>query len=123
MAGTPSNSINQNSTVPGLWTWDGVSFVSSTPLLQYNVLTGASANTINNVTPAATLGIPFISNGSTSQPSFGTASVSGGGTGNTTFTAYSIITAGTTATGTFQNVSGVGTSGQILASNGASALP
>ena len=49
--------------------------------------------------------------------------VAGGGTGNTTFTAYSVIAAGTTATGTFQNVSGVGTSGQILTSNGASALP
>lgn len=46
-----------------------------------------------------------------------------GGTGNTTFTAYSVICAGTTATGTFQNVSGVGTSGQVLTSNGASALP
>src|SRR3954470_20795762 len=46
-----------------------------------------------------------------------------GGTGNTTFTAYSLITAGTTSTGAFQNVSGVGTSGQILTSNGASALP
>lgn len=46
-----------------------------------------------------------------------------GGTGNTTFTAYSVICAGTTATGTFQNVSGVGSSGNILTSNGAAALP
>ncbi len=46
-----------------------------------------------------------------------------GGTGNTTFTAYSVICAGTTATGAFQNVSGVGTSGQVLTSNGAAALP
>src|ERR1700678_2530709 len=54
----------------------------------------------------------------------GTAvSVSNGGTGNTAFTAYSVICAGTTATGTFQNVSGLGTSGQVLTSNGASALP
>jgi len=54
----------------------------------------------------------------------GTAiTVANGGTGNTTFTAYSVICAGTTATGTFQNVSGVGTSGQVLTSNGASALP
>lgn len=49
--------------------------------------------------------------------------VAKGGTGNTTFTAYSIIAAGTTATGTFQNVVGVGTSGQVLTSNGASQLP
>jgi hypothetical protein len=46
-----------------------------------------------------------------------------GGTGNTTFTAYSVICAGTTATGTFQNVSGVGSANQVLTSNGASNLP
>lgn len=46
-----------------------------------------------------------------------------GGTGNTTFTAYSIICAGTTATGTFQNVVGLGTNGYVLTSNGAGALP
>lgn len=46
-----------------------------------------------------------------------------GGTGNTTFTAYSVLCAGTTATGSFQNVSGVGASGQALVSNGAGLLP
>ncbi len=71
--------------------------------------------------------------GSTSITTLGTISsgiwngtsfaVSHGGTNNTTFTAYSVICAGTTATGTFQNVSGVGTAGQVLTSNGASALP
>lgn len=49
--------------------------------------------------------------------------VAGGGTGAATFTAYSVICAGTTATGAFQNVSGLGTSGQVLTSNGAGALP
>lgn len=49
--------------------------------------------------------------------------VAGGGTGNSTFTAYAVICAGTTATGAFQNVSGLGTSGQVLTSNGAGALP
>lgn len=54
----------------------------------------------------------------------GTAvTVSYGGTGNTTFTAYSVICAGTTATGLFQNVSGLGSSGNVLTSNGAGALP
>ena len=46
-----------------------------------------------------------------------------GGTGNTTFTAYSVICAGTSSTSAFQNVSGVGSSGQVLTSNGAAALP
>jgi hypothetical protein len=46
-----------------------------------------------------------------------------GGTGDTSFTAYSVLTGGTTSTGALQNVSGVGTTGQLLVSNGASALP
>lgn len=53
----------------------------------------------------------------------GTLPVGNGGTANTTFTAYSVICAGTTATGAFQNVSGLGTSGYVLTSNGAGALP
>lgn len=52
-----------------------------------------------------------------------TVTVPFGGTGNTTFTAYSVICAGTTDTGTFQNVSGLGTAGFVLTSNGAGALP
>ena len=46
-----------------------------------------------------------------------------GGTGDTSFTAYSVICGGTTSTGALQNVSGVGTSGQVLTSSGAGALP
>lgn len=53
----------------------------------------------------------------------GQLSVPRGGTANSTFTAYSVICAGTTATGAFQNVSGVGTANQVLVSNGAAALP
>lgn len=46
-----------------------------------------------------------------------------GGTGRTTNTAYALMAGGTTATGAQQQVSGLGTSGQILTSNGAGALP
>lgn len=53
----------------------------------------------------------------------GQVSVSNGGTGDSSFTAYSIITGGITSTGALQNVSGVGTSGQVLTSNGPSQLP
>lgn len=49
--------------------------------------------------------------------------VPNGGTGDVSFTAYSVLCGGTTSTGVLQNVSGVGTSGQVLKSNGASALP
>ena len=97
--------------------------VQLTGLTNHNVLVGAGTATMTNVAPSATSGIPFISQGAAADPTFGTAVVGGGGTGNTTFTAYSVITAGTTATGAFQNVSGVGTAGQVLTSNGASALP
>jgi len=90
---------------------------------QYNVITGGASNVLNNVAPSATSGVPVISQGSSSQPVFGTAVVAGGGTGDTSFTAYSVITGGTTSTGALQNVSGVGTSGQLLTSNGAAALP
>ena len=49
--------------------------------------------------------------------------VPNGGTGDQSFTAYSVLTGGTTSTGALQNVSGVGTAGQALTSNGAGALP
>lgn len=49
--------------------------------------------------------------------------VSNGGSGDASFTAYSVICAGTTSTDPLQNVSGVGTAGQVLTSNGAAALP
>ena len=48
--------------------------------------------------------------------------VADGGTGASSFTAYSVIAAGTTGTGALQSV-GLGTTGQILTSNGAGALP
>ena len=69
-----------------------------------------------------TTGLTFVG-GLNSLTQSGTLVVANGGTGNTTFTAYSVICAGTTATGAFQNVSGLGTAGQALTSNGAAALP
>jgi len=50
-------------------------------------------------------------------------SVNTGGTGDSSVTAYSVICGGTTSTGNLQNVSGVGSSTQILTSGGSSALP
>ena len=49
--------------------------------------------------------------------------VANGGTGDTSFTAYSVLCGGTSSTNPLQNVSGVGTSGYILTSNGAGTLP
>lgn len=52
----------------------------------------------------------------------GTLVPASGGTGLATLTPYAIVTAGTTATGTFQQLA-LGTSGQVLTSTGASSLP
>ena len=49
--------------------------------------------------------------------------VANGGTGRTTNTAYSVICGGTTTGGVEQSVVSVGTTGQVLTSNGAGALP
>jgi len=118
---TPGNALDITSA--GLVKFDGTATFSGVTTTQFDVLVGAASNGISNIAPSATSGVPLISQGSSSNPAFGTAVVAGGGTGNTTFTAYSVICAGTTATGIFQNVSGVGSSGQVLTSNGASALP
>lgn len=50
-------------------------------------------------------------------------SVPQGGTGAATATAYSVQCGGTTSTAAHQSVASVGTSGQVLTSNGAAALP
>jgi hypothetical protein len=50
-------------------------------------------------------------------------SVANGGTGDSSLTAYAVLCGGTTSTGNVQSIAGVGTSGQVLTSNGAGALP
>jgi hypothetical protein len=49
--------------------------------------------------------------------------VTSGGSGGTAVTAYALVTGGTSSTTPFQTVSGLGSSGQVLASQGAGALP
>ena len=49
--------------------------------------------------------------------------VPSGGTGRATATAYAVICGGTTATGPLQSIASVGTTGQVLTSNGVGALP
>ena len=52
-----------------------------------------------------------------------TVTVAQGGTGRTTNTAYAVICGGTTTGGAEQSIASVGTTGQVLTSNGAGALP
>lgn len=110
-------------TLTGVLTGNGTSAITANAVTQYGTVVAGASNAVSSIAPSATSGIPYISQGNASNPTFGTAVVAGGGTGNTTFTAYSLITAGTTATGAFQNVVGVGTSGQYLISQGPAALP
>jgi len=49
--------------------------------------------------------------------------VGDGGSGRASATAYAVICGGTTSSGAHQSIASVGTSGQVLTSNGASALP
>lgn len=49
--------------------------------------------------------------------------VAQGGTGRASSTAYAVICGGTTSTGAQQSIASVGTTGQVLTSNGAGALP
>ena len=49
--------------------------------------------------------------------------VASGGSGVTSATAYAVLCGGTTSTGAIQAIASVGTTGQVLTSNGAAALP
>lgn len=62
--------------------------------------------------------------GATSGYTFDTPiNVSSGGSGRSTATAYRVICGGTTDTGAHQSVGSIGTSGQVLTSQGTGALP
>lgn len=116
-----NNAINAGAT--GLVRHNGAGVFDAVTTTNHDLLIGAASNGITNVAPSATSGVPVISQGASADPTFGTAVVAGGGTGVTSFTAYSVVAGGTTTTGSLQNVSGVGTTGQVLTSNGASTLP
>jgi hypothetical protein len=92
-----------------------------------------SATTLGGIESYASVSHQWINSISTggvpssSQPAFsdisGTLGVAQGGTGDTSTTAYAVLCGGTTSTGSLQSVAALGTSGWVLTSNGASALP
>ena len=76
------------------------------------------STTATGVVSIAVKGTDYYAPGSTDVV------VSDGGTGRSTLTtAYGVLCAGTTATGNVQTLASLGTSGQVLTSNGAAALP
>ena len=104
-----ANSLNIKSA--GIPVFDGTATFTESTTTQYNVLVGGTANSIANVAPSATSGVPLISGGSSANPSFGTAVVAGGGTGAVTFTANGVLLGNTTSAIT---ATAAGTTGQVL---------
>jgi hypothetical protein len=87
-------------------------------------------NVVDAVTTLSSLNIsgltatkPVFTDASKNLVSTGTLAVDQGGTGATSQTAYAVIAGGTTSTGAYQSVASLGSSGQVLTSNGAGALP
>ena len=73
------------------------------------VCNGTDVLTAQNYLASLTLGTPLT--------------VANGGSGVATAAAYSVLCGGTTSTGPIQAIASVGTTGQVLTSNGAGALP
>ncbi len=112
-------------TLTGVLTGNGTSAITANTVTQYGTVIAGASNAVSSVAPSATSGVPYISQGASANPTFGTAVVAGGGTGVATMTtAYAPVCAGMTATGALQvAATGLSTSGYVLTSNGASALP
>lgn len=107
----------------------GFSNLSGNPTTAQLASGTASSNTFlrGDLTWAALVAgnIPTL-NQSTTGTAAGLSStlvVAQGGTGGVSHTAYSLLTGGTTSTGALQSLASLGTLGQVLNSNGSSALP
>jgi len=87
-----------------------------------NVVDATTALSSLNIS-GLTASKPVFTDASKNLTSSGTLAVDQGGTGRTTNVAYSVICGGTTTGGVEQSVASVGTSGQVLTSGGAGALP
>jgi hypothetical protein len=88
-----------------------------------NLVATADANTTTILTCILTSGTTAASWDADLTGFTTSLPVSRGGTGATSATAYAVQCGGTTSTGAHQSIASVGTSGQVLTSNGAGALP
>ena len=111
----------------------GLNDISGLSVTDGNFIVGDGVNWVaeSGATARTSLGLGSIATQAASSVSITGGSITGitditvadGGTGKSSHTAYSVVCGGTTAAGALQSVSGVGTSGQVLTSNGAGALP
>ena len=104
----------------------GIAVAAGKSMFVYN----NGTNVVDATTALSSLNIsgltaskPVFTDASKNLTSSGTLAVDQGGTGATSQTAYAVLAGGTTSTGAYQSVASVGTSGQVLMSNGAGALP
>lgn len=81
---TTNNAINLK--LSGVATYDGSGAFTASNVTQYNSLVGAASNAFTSVAPGSTAGVPFCSNGSSSDPSYKTLPIAGGGSNATTYT-------------------------------------
>ena len=111
----------------------GLQDISGLAVTDGNLIVGDGVNWVaeSGATARTSLGLGSIATQDASSVSITGGSVTGitditvadGGTGRSTATAYAVVTGGTTATSPLQSIASVGTSGQVLTSNGAGALP
>ena len=93
-----------------------------TSVTAFNFIIGNGTGTPALLSPSSTSGVAIVSAGISSNPIYGTVVVAGGGTGLASLTANTLLAGGTSSTGNLQQVSGVGSAGQVLTSSG-SGLP
>lgn len=105
--GTSTLTVSSGGSLASLYTEDSGTAVSSAGNL---IVTGGST------------GLTTLGSGHTVSLT-GTLNVAHGGTGDTSLTAYAVMCGGTTSTNPVQSIASVGTSGQVLTSNGAALLP
>ena len=92
-----------------------------TSLTAYDLLIGNGTSAVTLLAPSATSGVPLVSQGSSSNPAYGTAVVGGGGTGQTSLTAHDLLIGNGTSAVTLLAPSS--TSGVPLVSQGSSSNP
>jgi hypothetical protein len=115
-----TQTVTQNSVLIG----GNSNSIVSTALTDGQLLIGSTGNAPVAAVPTNGTNISWaLGAGSLTANLSGQVSVPNGGTGISTTTPYGVICGGTTSTGALQQISGLGTTGQVLTSSGANALP